>query len=249
MNRKTWMTLAACMLTATFVSAQDAPPTEQNDGNRRGPRRERGAWGGRGGERGGERRGGRGMGMGMMRDMRGEAEKQLAEKYKDEYAVLCKERQENEAKFQALAKKAEVKLPEADFTRREKYAAFEKKYEKELKEINELAKKDFRAAMQKRMELMKKEGFEMPSFGGGPRGPGMGMGPGGDRGPRDGAPEARRGNPRQQMEKAMKEKFPADYAEYEKLKQSDPSAARDKLRVMAQKLRDSEKGGNPPPAK
>lgn len=223
MNKKILLSTAAIVFSVTCIFAQEG----SNNGR----------WGG-GGRRGGMgmMRGGgpRGGGMRMQfRDMRGEAEKQIAAKFGKEYEALAKERAANEAKMQELAKKAGVTLPQADFTRREKMAAFEKKYEKELKEIAELQKTDFRGAMQKRMELMKKEGIEMP-FMRGNRRPGemRGESSNGD------TPAPRRGNPRATMEKMMKEKLAADYAEYEKLKKNDPGKAREKFREMAGKLRE-----------
>lgn len=234
MIKKFLLLATAAMVSASCAFAQD------DGGGRMGGRRGGGMRGQRGfgGQRGGMRM--------QFRDVRGEAEKQIAAKFGKEYAALAKERAENEAKLQALAKKANVTLPQADFVRREKMAEFNKKYEKELKEIAELQKTDFRAAMRKRMELMKKAGIEMP-FGGrmggmrGQRGPG---GPGAD-----GAPAFRRGNPRAQMEKMMKEKLPADYAEYEKLKKTDPRKSQMKFREMAKKLRKMNKPGAPAAAK
>ena len=147
MMKKILLSVTTVILAAVCVFAQ----AENN--NRR--------WGG--GRRGGMNGGRGGMRM-QFRDMRGEAEKQIAAKFGKEYEALAKERAANEAKMQELAKKAGVTLPQADFIRREKMAAFEKKYEKELKEIAELQKTDFRAAMQKRMELMKKEGITTPGM-------------------------------------------------------------------------------------
>ena len=182
MIRKIVLFTAAAVISAGCIFAQDNFEGGRRGGMRggmRGPGGMRGGMRGPGGMRG--RMGGQGGGMRMQfRDARGEAEKQIAAKFGKEYEALVKERAANEAKLQELAKKAGVTLPQADFTRREKLAAFNKKYEKELKEIEELQKKDFRAAMQKRMELMRKEGIEMPFGGrmgqggmrGGMRGPG-----------------------------------------------------------------------------
>ena len=240
MIRKIVLFTIAAVISAGCIFAQD-----NFEGGRRGGMR--GGMRGPGGMRG--RMGGQGGGMRMQfRDVRGEAEKQIAAKFGKEYEALVKERAANEAKLQELAKKAGVTLPQADFTRREKLAAFNKKYEKELKEIEELQKKDFRAAMQKRMELMRKEGIEMP-FGGR-----MGQGGmrGGMRGPvgADGnAVAPRRGNPRAAMEKTMKEKMPADFAEYEKLKKQDPRKAQLKFREMAKKMRDMNSSAAPAAAK
>lgn len=238
MIRKIMLWTTAAVLSAGCIFAQDNAEGERRGGMRGGMR-------GPGGMRG--RMGGQGMRM-QFRDARGEAEKQIAAKFSKEYEALVKERAANEAKLQELAKKAGVTLPQADFTRREKLAAFNKKYEKELKEIEELQKTDFRAAMQKRMELMRKEGIEMPFGGrmgqGGMRG-GM-RGPGGADG---GAVVPRRGNPRAAMEKTMKEKLPADFAEYEKLQKEDPRKAQMKFREMAKKLREMNRAAAPAAAK
>lgn len=226
MMKKILLSVTTVILAAVCVFAQDENNNRRWGGGRRG-----GMNGGRGGMmmRGNQQRGGMRM---QFRDMRGEAEKQIAAKFGKEYEALAKERAANEAKMQELAKKAGVTLPQADFIRREKMAAFEKKYEKELKEIAELQKTDFRAAMQKRMELMKKEGIEMPFMRGNRR-------PGEMRdGANGGNPGSRRGNPRAEMEKMMKEKLSADYADYTKLKKEDPAKAREKFREMARKLRE-----------
>ena len=233
MIRKIVLFTAVAVISAGCIFAQD-----NAEGERRG--------GMRGGMRG--RMGGGQGGMRMQfRDARGEAEKQIAAKFNKEYEALVKERAANEAKFQELAKKAGVTLPQADFIRREKLAAFNKKYEKELKEIEELQKTDFRAAMQKRMELMRKEGIEMP-FGGRMGGQGGMRGPRGAEGGVE-APAPRRGNPRAAMEKTMKEKMPADFAEYEKLKKEDPRKANIKFREMAKKLREMNRAAAPAAAK
>ena len=182
---------------------------------------------------GGPRRGMEGGGMMMpMRDNRGSAEEELLKKFPEDMAALQKERAAVEEKMQALAGKAEVKLPDADFTVRRKWADFRKKYEKELNEISELRKTDPRASMQKMRELMQKEGISMPGMGGGDmmRG-GPGMRPD-DNAPAD--PPAR-ADMRQQMEEKCKAAYPEEYAEYEKLRKTDPRAADRKLREMLRK--------------
>jgi hypothetical protein len=71
----------------------------------------------------------------------------------------------------------------------------------------------------------------------------------GPRGADGGAVAPRRGNPRAAMEKTMKEKMPADFAEYEKLKKEDPRKAQMKFREMAKKLREMNRAAAPAAAK
>jgi hypothetical protein len=71
-------------------------------------------------------------------------------------------------------------------------------------------------------------------------------GPGGADG---GAAANRRGNPRAEMEKMMKEKMPAEFAEYEKLKKEDTRKAQIKFREMAKKLREMNRAAAPAAAK
>lgn len=213
--------MLAMLTAALFVSAavaQDTPAKSENNG----PRGGRGAMM-RGGFGGGMR-----GGMMQMRNQRADAEAELAKKAPEEFAALVKERQAVEEKMQALAKKNDVKLPDADFTRAEKIAAFQKKYEKELAEINEQRKTDPRGAMRKTMELMQKEGIDF-GFGGGMRGGAdMQKPPAPDASPRE--------NMRAKMEAMIKEKFPEEYAAYLKEKETDPRAAAQKLRELAKKL-------------
>ena len=146
---KAKLLLLACLVPfALSLFAQGEPPAFGE-----GPGGGRGGRGGHGGGRGGRRFGGEGPGMMMMKDPRTEAEAELAKKYPEEFAKLAKARAEAEKGMQDLAGKAGVKLPMADFTRREKMAEFNKKYESELKEINELRKTDPRAADMKLREL------------------------------------------------------------------------------------------------
>ena len=191
-----------------------------------------GEFGGRGGEFGG--RGGRfgGEGRGMMRkDSRAEAEAELAKKYPEEYAKLVQARAEAEKGMQELAEKAGVTLPMADFTRRQKMAEFNKKYEAELKEIEELRKSDPRAAGKKYFELLEKEGlgFGRPGFGGR-------MGSGSEAGGEEPADPPVRKSMREKLEQKVKAELPEEYKEYEELRKSDPGAADKKLRELAKKL-------------
>lgn len=217
-----------CLLPfALSLFAQMEPAGGEPGGGDRGGRG--GRFGGRGGR--GGRFGGEGPGM-MMKDPRSEAETEIAKKYPEEFAKLAKARSEAEKGMQELAGKAGVTLPMADFTRREKMAEFNKKYEKELKEIDELRKSDPRAAMRKYFELLEKEGL---SFGRGPGGR-MGSGRGGAGAPEE--PEAPvRKSPRERLEQRVKTELPEDYKEYEELRKNDPAAADKKLRELAEKIR------------
>lgn len=217
--------LFVCLLPfALSLFAQGEPAGEPGGG--------RGGRGGRFGGRGG-RFGGEGPGM-MMKDPRSDAEEELAKKYPEEFAKLAKARSEAEKGMQELAGKAGVTLPMADFTRREKMAEFNKKYEKELKEINELRKTDPRAAMRKYFELMEKEGLSFGRRGG--AGGRMGPGRGGVGGPEEAEAPVRK-SPRERMEQRVKTELPEDYKAYEELRKTDPAAADKKLRELAEKIR------------
>lgn len=222
MKAKVWMFV--CLLPFALSLFAQSEPADGDFGGGRGGREGRGGRGGRG------RFGGEGPGM-MMKDPRAEAEAELAKKYPEEYAALAKARAEAERGMQELAAKAGVKLPMADFTRREKMAEFNKKYEKELREIKELRKTDPRAAMKRYFELLEKEGL---SFGRGGRMGGPGRG-GDDRGEPPAAPV--RKNMREEMEQLVKAELPEEYKEYEELRKTDPRAADIKLRELVRKAR------------
>ena len=215
MKTKMMAVLTAVLFVGAAAAAQEQPAKPQGHGFRHG------------GAHGGMMRGGAGM---MMRNPRIEAEMALAKKAPEEFAALAKERQAVEEKMQALAKKNDIQLPETDFSRIAKLAAFKKKYEKELEEINAQMKTDPRGAMRRRMELLKKEGIDL-GFGGMRGGHDM---------RRPAAPEAGpRENMRVKLEEQIKEKFPEEYAAYLKEKETDPNGAAQKLRALAQKLRAS----------
>lgn len=99
-----------------------------------------------------------------------EINKQLKEKFPAEMAEVEALRKESfekmkaaNEKFAELAKKANIELPGAKMMEfKKKMAEFNKKYEKELKEIRELRKTDKKAAHEKFQALLKKEGIEFP---------------------------------------------------------------------------------------
>lgn len=96
------------------------------------------------------------------------------------------------------------------------------KYPKEVEEINKLQESSPEQARTKFFELMRKAGPEM-----------------GFRGGHGGRREGRSGMRGVELTEAqtaeLKSKYPAEFAEYEKLKESDPDKAREKLHEMAKK--------------
>ncbi len=121
-------------------------------------------------------------------------------------------------------------------------AQIKEKLPEEYKELEKLdAAGDRRAAMQKRQELAQKAGIEMPSFGGG-RG-----GRNGDQRRPDAANEQKNALEEwTKAENAIKEKFPDEYAEIAKLRETDMAAALVKLRELAEKAEVKLPEGEPP---
>ena len=106
------------------------------------------------------------------------------------------------------------------------------KFPTEYAEIEKLQQTDRRAAFSKMRELAEKGGISMPFGNRGDRR--HGEGPGRDR---DAASEAEAAVKAawQQMIDQLKEKFPAEYAEIEKLLATDARAALEKLQALAAK--------------
>lgn len=125
-----------------------------------------------------------------------EINKQLKEKFPQEMAEVDALRKESfekmkaaNEKFAELAKKANIELPGAKMMEfKKKMAEFNKKYEKELKDIRELRKTDKKAAREKFQALLKQEGIEFPK-------PEC-KGPKGPRGPKFKGPKGPRKGPR-----------------------------------------------------
>ncbi len=111
------------------------------------------------------------------------------------------------------------------------------KLPEEYKELEKLSQSDPRAAYTKRRELAEKAGIEMPSFGRGNRG--------GNR-PDRGNSEEKALEEWQKAEAAIKEKFPKEYEEIDKLRQTDTAAALVKLRELAEKAEIKLPEGEPP---
>ncbi|WP_294481354.1 hypothetical protein [uncultured Victivallis sp.] len=206
---------------ADTEAAPTPPENRQRDDGQSGGRRSGrpGGW---------NREGRRGGMMGAPVNPRAEAEAKIKEKFPEEFAAIEKMRAEAEAKLQELAKKAGVEIPK---TMSEQLAELKAKYPKEMAEIEELGKTDRRAAFQKIRELAEKAGIKlsMPGMGGRPGMPGRGNGS-------DDAPSPPpRENPMRQL-RLLRQKFPEEMAEVDRLRRSDPAAARAKTRELLKKL-------------
>ena len=185
--------------------------------------------GGRGGFGRGEGfGGGRGGfgGMGMMGNReRVEAEAKIKAKFPKEYAAIEKSREQAEEQLQALAKKADVKLPLTMEARMKKMAAIREKYKAEFEEIAKLRESDPQAARERTAEIYKREGLDMPMM------PDFRRQGNGDR---NQPPQARRGNPMQKFE-AIRKAYPEEMKKIAPLRQDDPAKFRAELRKLAER--------------
>lgn len=111
------------------------------------------------------------------------------------------------------------------------------KFPEEYKELEQLESTDRRAASQKRLELARKAGIEMPDFG---------RGRGGERRPEPQDAQKNQLEEWQKAEEAIKAKFPDEYAAMEKLRETDAAAALVKLRELAEKAEVKLPEGDPP---
>jgi len=191
---------------------------------------------------------------------RAEAEAKIAAKYKDDYAKIVKALDEADTKLAELAKKAEVELPATQEENSKKVNAFLTKEKEAIDKLLETDKTDSRSAMQSFRELAQKAGVELNAgFGGGmggqrgqggaagagamggQRGQGGAAGAGamggqrGQRGQGAAGGQGGRGNSASLLEQ-IKEKYPTEYAEAEKLRDTDQAAYREKLRELRAKL-------------
>ncbi len=108
-------------------------------------------------------------------------------------------------------------------------AQIKEKFPEEYKELEKLDSSDRRAAYQKRIELARKAGIELPDFGRGR----------GDRRPGGSSSSSEAQDNLQEewqkAEEAIKAKFADEYAEIVKLRETDAAAALVKLRALAEK--------------
>ena len=148
-----------------------------------------------------------------------EAAKLKAE-YPAEFAEIQKLRDEAEKKLQELAKKANVELPAIPKSWPERMAELKAKYPKEFAEYEELQKTDRRAAFAKLRELMEKNGEKM-NFPG--------------RRENSTPPPPPRENQGRKM-KELREKYPNEFAEIQKVRSTDPKKAREMTAELLKKL-------------
>lgn len=224
--KQTFALLLAVCLTAGAAIAQDNPADNNTENQgRRSSQRFR--------QRGGERNGnGPGMmmrmpgpfmnGMSSAQDPRAEAEAKIKEKFPEVYAEIVKQRKALEEKLQALAGKAEVKLPLSEEARREKMQEFRSKYAKELSEIETLRKSDPRGAMEKMRALLEKEGLDMPFMSGHRSFRGPGSGASGDKTQETDSPPPPRVNRMEEMREELKARYPEKFAQVESLREENP---------------------------
>lgn len=155
----------------------------------------------------------------MMRGRRGNEraviEAKLKKEYPEDYAKIEQARQNVEEQLQALAKKANVKLPDTLETARLKMNQLKAKFPKEFEEIEKLRKEDPRAAEEKIRELAKKAGIELPAFNR-------------PREERNGQDNRRGGNPVARLYR----KYPEKMKELEKLRRTSPAEYRQKVREL-----------------
>jgi hypothetical protein len=194
--------------------------------------------GGQGGFGGGMGAGG--MGMGGQRNgqlqrtierlkadtPREEALKKLEAKDKEAYAKAKKAIDDAYAQLAALAKKAEVELPETEEQQKAKALEFLTKEKDAIDKLLETDKTDSATAMRSFNELAQKNNVTLTPAGG--RG---GMGGGAAQPGARGGTRANNGTLRQ-----IQEKFPQEYEDAQKLRQTDPAAYREKIQELQQKL-------------
>ena len=156
---------------------------------------------------------------------RTEAEARIKEKFPKEFAEIDKQRENAEEQLQALAKKADVKLPLTQEAMMKKMATIREKYKKEFEEINKMRQTDPQGARERTAEIFKQEGIEMPPMMPMMRG---GQRPGGDREP----PQARRGNPMQKIAEIRKA-YPEEMQKLEEIRREDPARYRQELKKLA----------------
>ena len=213
-------------------------------GGGRGNRGNRGGGqGGMGGDFGGGMMGPGGMGMGGARSgqlqrtierlkadtPREEALKKIEAKDKEAYAKAKKANDDAYAQLAALAKKAEVELPETEEQQKAKALEFLAKEKDAIDKLLETDKTDSAAAMRSFNELAQKNNVSLMPAGG--RGGMAGMGAGAMQPGARGGTRANGGTLRQ-----IQEKFPQEYEDAQKLRQTDPAAYREKIQELQQQL-------------
>ena len=197
---------------------------------------------GMGGEFGGGMMGPGGMGMGGQRNgqlqrtidrlkadtPREEALKKLEAKDKEAYAKAKKAIDDAYAQLAALAKKAEIELPETEEQQKAKALEFLAKEKDAIDKLLETDKTDSATAMRSFNELAQKNNISLTPAGRGGMGGGMGAGAM--------QPGTRGGTRNNGTLRQIQEKFPQEYEDAQKLRQTDPAAYREKIQELQQKL-------------
>ena len=155
---------------------------------------------------------------------REEALKKIEEKDKEAYAKVRKELDAANAMLLELAKKAEIDLPETAEQQKARTLEFLTKEKDAIDKLLETDKTDSATAMRSFNELAEKNQVTLAPAG---RGAGAAA-PGGQAG--------RRAQGNTSTIRQLQEKFPEEYAEIQKLRESDPATYRTKMRELQQKL-------------
>jgi hypothetical protein len=157
---------------------------------------------------------------------REEALKKIEAKDKEAYAKVLKELDAANAMLLELAKKAEIDLPETAEQQKARTLEFLAKEKDAIDKLLETDKTDSATAMRSFNELAQKNQITIAPAG---RGAGA-MG---------GQAGARRAQGSTSTIRQLQEKFPEEYAEIQKLRDSDPAAYRTKMRELQQKLNEA----------
>ena len=156
---------------------------------------------------------------------REEALKKIEEKDKEAYDKVRKELDAANAQLLELAKKAEIDLPETAEQQKAKTLEFLAKEKDAIDKLLETDKTDSATAMRSFNELAEKNQITLAPAGRGAGAAAMG-GQGG----------ARRAQGNTSTIRQLQEKFPEEYAEIQKLRDTDPAAYRTRMRELQQKL-------------
>jgi len=186
------------------------------------------------------RRGGGGMGAGF-NGSRAPVEAGLRQKYPAEYAQIVKQRIQADRDLEALAKKANVKLPASMESAQLKLEALklEGKYPAEFAEIEKLRQNDPFAAIRKTRELMEKAGIETPAnpFSGRSGGFSANGNPNRNMTPSGAGPRA---NPMQKIQELRKQ-YPEEMKKLDELRRKDPQAYRRGVMDLMKKSEEAKK--------
>ena len=155
---------------------------------------------------------------------REEALKKIEEKDKEAYDKVRKELDAANAQLLELAKKAEIDLPETAEQQKAKTLEFLAKEKDAIDKLLETDKTDSATAMRSFNELAEKNQITLAPAGRGAGAAAMG------------GQQGRRAQGNTSTIRQLQEKFPEEYAEIQKLRDTDPTAYRTKMRELQQKL-------------